>query len=62
MRKEIYEQYKKDCPEELLEIAQTFAYTKRVEARRAALRKAKHNKIDEWRKRLNGNDYAGRSE
>lgn len=53
----IYEQYKKTFPEELFEIGELKARTVRTENRRKVLRKRKLNKVDEWRRKLDGDDY-----
>ena len=52
MRKELYEQYKKEHPEELTKINTLFAYNRYVETRRKAARKAKVELIHEWERRL----------
>lgn len=56
MRKELYEEYKKEFPEELFEIGGLKAHTSRVEKRREKLRGSKLARIDKWRRILDAED------
>lgn len=57
MRTALYEEYKKTFPEELFEIGELKARTTRIEKRRKVLRERKLSKVDEWRRKLDGDDY-----
>ena len=62
MRTELYERYKQTYPEELFEIGELKARTARIEKRRKVLRERKLEKVEKWRRILDGDDYSGRGE
>ena len=55
--KEIYEQYKKDHPEEMVNLNRIYGHTKKVERTLAARKKEKLKKIEECRRLLYGEEY-----
>lgn len=54
MRKELYELYKEQHPEELANIGRLFSYTQSVEVVRAHKRQQKLQKVRKWEEILNG--------
>ena len=52
MRRELYEQYKREHPEEMGQIGYRYAYNAQVEEVRKAARAEKVAKVNEWKRRL----------